>query len=485
MSTITRDGSSGSDTLIQRARPAIVLITISKHAPACAVVFLPPAIWAGVEGSWDLAAWMLLAATLSMLGWIASYGRALPRDLRKVEAMVSVALLFALVPVLAVPSFMTLGMPPVDALFEGMSAITTTGLSVARDPDSWPFSAHVLRSWMQWCGGLAMATAVLALLVSPGLPARKLGDAGMDSDDRIASTRTQARQLLGVYFGLTLVLSALTALVIPDAKEALVLTLSAISTGGFAPRSDSLASYSLLGQSMVILSCTVGAVSLLFYVYLLRGRVGEAWRLGAAQRMLRALLFLGASALVLQLPWGGAISADAFLDLVSGATTAGFSTGPMPTGGPFLILLLIAMVMGGDVGSTGGGIKLMRVGLLLRGVRHSLSTARLPDRAVAPLRRRGRPVSDAVLISLLALLVLYFGTMLAVWSLFLAHGHPGLPALFDTISTLSTVGLSTGIVGADLSPDLKLALTLAMWLGRLEFIAVLVLVLPRTWFRKR
>lgn len=483
--SIARGSGSGSDTLIQRARFATVLITISKHAPTCVVVFLPPAIWAVVEGAWDLATWLMGAVVLAGLGWLATYGRALPSDLRKVEAMVTVALLFVLVPVLSIPAFMSLGMTPLDALFEGMSAVTTTGLSVAQDPDSWPFSAHVLRSWMQWCGGLAMATAVLALLVSPGLSARKLGDAGMDSEDRISSTRLQARQLLGVYFGLTVVLTLLTVLVIPDPGEALVLTLSAISTGGFAPRSDSLASYSLMGQSMVILSCLVGAISLLFYVYLLRARFQDAWRLGALQRMLRAILFLIASGLLVLLPQTVELGPEVFLDLVSGVTTAGFSTGAMPLGGPLLLLFVVAMVMGGDVGSTGGGLKLMRVGVLLRTVRHSLLTARLPDRAVAPLRRRGKPVPDATLIGLMGLVVLYILTMLTVWTLFLAHGHPALPSLFDTISTLSTVGLSTGVVSADLSPDLKLALTLAMWLGRLEFIAVLVLILPRTWFRQR
>lgn len=485
MSLPNRHSRPGSDTLIQRARPVTVLVTMSKHAPVFAVVFLPPAIWAGLEGTWLLALCLLAAALLAGLGWIATQRTPLPRDLRKVEAMVTVALLFALVPVLAVPAFMSLGLKPIDAMFEGMSAVTTTGLSVARDPDAWPFSAHVLRAWMQWCGGLAMATAVLALLVSPGLSARKLGETSMDSDDRIASTRTQARQLLGVYLGLTAGLSLLTLLVIPDAGEALVLTLSAISTGGFAPRSDSLASYSRAGQSMVILSCVIGSISLLLFVYLSQKRFSDAWRLGSLQRMMFAIGTLGVALALVTLPRGEGMAPGAVLDLISGLTTAGFATGAMPAGGPILVLFLAAMVMGGDVGSTGGGLKLGRIGLLLRAVRHSLRAARLPESAVAPLRRRDKIVPDDTLISLLALMILYLCAVLAVWTLFLAHGHPALPALFDTISTLSTVGLSTGIIGADLSPDLKLALTLAMWLGRLEFIAVLVLILPRTWFRRR
>jgi trk system potassium uptake protein TrkH len=477
--------AAGAGTLIQRARPGVVLLTLAKHAPVVAVALGPPALWALAEGTTALARALLAPVALSAGVWAATARRPLPRDLRKVEAMATVALLFALIPLLALPAFVTLGMGPLDALFEGMSAVTTTGLSVARAPDDWPFAAHVLRAWLQWCGGLAMATAVLALLVSPGLPARKLGEAGMDSTDRIASTRRQARQLLGVYVGLTAVLTALTLPVIPSAREALVLTLSAVSTGGFAPRSDSLASYSLAGQSMVILSCLVGSISLVLFVYIGQGRLKEAWRLGAMQRSSATLILLILLLLALNLLRGEGFDIGTLLDLVSGMTTAGFSTGPMPLGGPVLILFCLAMAVGADVGSTGGGVKLGRVGLLLRTARHALLTARLPDSAVAPLKRRGRTIPAETLTALMALLLFYAASLLALWTLFLAHGHPPLPALFDTVSTLSTVGLSTGVVGPDLSPDLKLALSFAMWLGRLEFIAVLVLLLPRTWLKRR
>jgi trk system potassium uptake protein TrkH len=67
----------------------------------------------------------------------------------------------------------------------------------------------------------------------------------------------------------------------------------------------------------------------------------------------------------------------------------------------------------------------------------------------------------------------------------LGHGYPALPALFEAVSTLSTVGLSTGIVGPELGDDLKLSLSFAMWLGRLEFFAVLLLLAPRTWMNGR
>lgn len=430
----------------------------------------------------------LLAPSLFAIAlFVATYRKSLPNDLRRIEALVTVALVMFLGAVICVPAFMNLGMPIHAAFFESMSGVTTTGHSVAASTADWPFAAHFLRSWTQWCGGLVMATAVLALLLPAGVPTQRLGRAGIDQGDRIASTRVQARQLLGAYLGLTIVMAILTMLVIPDWREGLVLTLSGISTAGFAPRPDSLASYSALGQGIVMLSCVVGSVSLLTFVLLSQRKPGEAWQLGSVRRVLIALVVLCGSYTLLLLATGttspGVIYRE-LLNLISGMTTAGYSSGPMPVFGPALVIMLIAMLLGGDVGSTSGGFKIARFGILLRTVIHAMRDARLPKRAVNPLMENGKKVGSETLISLLALLMLYSTALFLLWMQSLAHGLPALPALFDIVSTLSTVGLSSGIVNADLPPDLIVTLTFAMWLGRLEFIAVLVLLAPATWKKR-
>lgn len=252
----------GADAVAQRARPRVVGLTIAKHAPAFLLLSAPPAIWAAVDGQAALALALTASTVVAVAAFLITRQAPLPKDLRGIEALVSVALTFLLAALLTAPGFVALGMTPTDAVFEAMSVITTTGLSVVGTPDDWPFAAHFLRAWLQWCGGLVMATAVLALLLPSGLPARRLGRVGIDQGDRISSTKGQARQLLAVYVGLTAVMTILTSLAVPDWKEALTLTLSGISTGGFAPRSDSLASYSALGQGLVILTCVLGATSL-------------------------------------------------------------------------------------------------------------------------------------------------------------------------------------------------------------------------------
>lgn len=468
------------------ARPRVIALTIGKHSPIFGVLCLPPGVWAVVEGDW-LVALALLTPTLFAAGlYVALRAIPLPDDLRGVEAMMTVALVFLIAAVLTTPAFYVLGMPPIDAFFEAVSGITTTGLTVARNAESWPFAGHVLRGWMQWCGGLVMATAVLALLLPRGRSARQLGRVDIQQGDRISSTRQQAQQLLTVYGALTLVMTFLTMLVIPDWREALVLTLSAISTAGFSPRSDSLASYSPLGQGMVILSCMLGAISLLVFVYIGQGRHRDAWQLGSAQRVLAAI----AVTLVVYLmvivatSQGGVLTLyQHALNLISGLTTAGFSTGPVYDAGPALLILLVAMMWGGDAGSTAGGLKLNRLHVCIGSVVHAVQHVRLTEHAVVPLRHEGEPVSTEALVSLLALVLIYLGFAGLLWFHFVAHGYAPLSALFDTISALSTVGLSAGAVGPDMPTDLKLSIAFAMWLGRLEFIAVLSLLLPRSWAR--
>jgi trk system potassium uptake protein len=478
----------GSDPLIQRARVPVVALTLAKHAPIFVVLLGPPALWAWAERTLPLALGLTIPALLSLAVFATVWRHPLPGDLRGIEAIASIALVFGLGAILTMPAFMTLGMPPVDAFFEAMSAATTTGLSVAADPDSWPFAGHILRAWVQWCGGLVIATAVLALMLPSGMPARKLGQAGIDQGDRIASTRRQAQQLLSVYLGLTVAMTALAALVIPDWREAVALILAAVSTGGFSPRSDSLASYGALGQGIVVLAGVLGAVSLLTYVLILQGKLRDAWALGSVRRMLLALVgFCTLYAVMLYIGGFGSFS-DIYgeiLNMVSALTTAGFSTGPMPPAGAALLVLVIAMAAGGDIGSTAGGLKLLRLGIVLRAILHDGQKQRLPAGALAPLRHAGEPVKTDMLTSILALVGIYLFTLAGLWLHMLVHEHPALPALFEVASALSTAGLSTGIVGADLSDDLKLSLGVGMWLGRLEFFAVLLLLAPRTWMSRR
>jgi trk system potassium uptake protein TrkH len=477
---------TGARSVALAARPAMVLSTLAEIAPAMPLLHAPPALAAALEGEWPLAA-ALVGAVLAPLVLRRAAQRAIaPRDLRVVEALVTVAAAFLLATALSAPAFWALGMAPLDALFEAASAITTTGLSVSVDAHLWPLSGHFLRAWLQWGAGLAFLASALALIVGPGAVARRLGGAAsLGDDDMLASTRRRARSLLLLYAGLTAVAVAAAAFLAESAVDGALLALAAISTGGFSPEPGSLADESRALQGAIIVACLVGAVS--FPLMLgLRRRGARSLIRDPALRLSAALLAGGAAVIALIEGARGAdparAVADAAVQAGSALSTAGFSSIAAPELAPAtLLILMLLMIVGGDVGSTAGGIKATRVVAALAAIRLTLDRTQAPPGAVTHLRALDQRFRGEEVAGIMAIAAVYALCATALWAGFLVAGAPALPALFDIVSALSTAGLSAGVVGPETAPALKLGVIAAMLLGRVEFFALLALFRPATW----
>lgn len=480
--------SGGQASAAHVARPAVVGRTLVKQAPVLLLVPLIPGAGALIEGERELAAVLMApAAGLALLA-VVSRGLKLDDDMRRLEAVVALALVFVISALSAMPAFVILGMDPLDAFFEAVSGITTTGLSVAEGTEEWPISAHLLRAWMQWCGGVVVAVAGLALLMGAGRATRMLGRASVGEANYLSSTREKARMILVGYAALTVIGVAGAAVLIPGWWEGPLVALAAVSTGGFTPRPTSLAEYSLGAQVFVMTLCVAGALSLLLYALLRELHPREALRNGTVHLTLGVIaggLCLYAVAHVMTQGWDPEALIAGMLNHVSAQTTAGFSAEPVLSAGPPVVLLIVAMMVGGDVGSTTGGLKMARVATLVRMVGYVFLRLRLPDRAVVHLKAAGQRVETDQVIFAAALLAIYLFSALVVWLVLLAAGHGALPALFDAVSALSGVGLSSGVIGPELEPGAKVLTILAMLLGRLEFFAFILLFLPTTWFHMR
>ncbi len=268
--------------------------------------------------------------------------------------------------------------------------------------------------------------------------------------------------------------------------EALNHGMTGIATGGFSVTDDSMASYPARVQLVLLLVMIAGAISFVTHYQLLRqGRLSSLWRDGQH----RALwLLLGAGLLLLpveNLWYGGSfLWLDSAFQWVSALTTTGFQTVDLlawsPTG---KLLLSLAMIVGGVAGSTCGGIKLLRVVTLHRGLLWRFRRVSLSPHQVMRYR-----TDDEVLTETEAdRLVRGAGVLAALWAvllwagiLFLVHVVPDGFTLSDVIlevaSAQSNVGLSTGITHPDLLWPGKLCLMVVMWMGRLEIIPVLMLV---------
>jgi trk system potassium uptake protein TrkH len=478
----------GQGAAMVRARPMPVLRALMAQTPVLAVLTGVPGIAAALDRERDLATALLAPTILLAMIALRARSRGVDDDLRQIEAIAALALVFILAALLTLPAYMVLGLPFVDALFEGFSGITTTGLSAARNAETWPVSAHLLRGWAQWCGGVVMAVAGVALLMGAGRAVQVMGRQSVDKGGYLASSRNAARTILIGYSALTAIGIAGALALIPGWWEGPVIALSAVSTGGFTPRDSSLAEYSLGAQSFIMALCVAGSLSLVFYAHAWRQGLRDALR---AHTVLLTLALIAASTCTYVLihgflqGWEPESLIAGALNQVSAHTTAGFSTGPISPVNPAILVLLFAMMMGGDVGSTTGGIKTARIATMGKMIALILLRMRLPDRAVSHLKISGHRADSETILFGTALLAIYLLALALFWLALFIAGHPPLASMFDAVSALSGVGQSAGVIGPDLAWQLKLMTMFAMLLGRLEFFAVIALLLPSTWLSRK
>jgi trk/ktr system potassium uptake protein len=437
------------------------------------------------------AAWHHLAvvALLAVAGWRLIRLEA-PDRLQYNEAMVIVTLAFVLNPLLMTLPLATAGLSPIDAFFEAVSGVTTTGLTTLSQVEDKSRSFLFARAWMQWYGGLGIAVLAVALLANHGLAARKLAESS-GADVQVSTTRAHARRVLMVYLLLTLVGMLLIWASGMEPFHAVVHALAAVSTGGFSSFNASLAGpFPSPAAFAVVFTALLGAVSLPLYFFAYSRDIRELFSDLELHALLAACLGL-ALMLALWFWHRGFPAADALRDAVllavSAQTTAGFS--PLQIAGLDAFpkgLLIVAMSIGGSLGSTAGGIKLLRVLILLRLIMLMLRRAATSEHAVVEARLAGRRLEQEEIVRALLVIALFCTVVLCSWLVFLAYGYPPLDALFDVVSAAGTVGLSTGITSSDLPSLLKFVLCLDMLAGRLEIVALLVTLYPVTWFgRKR
>jgi trk/ktr system potassium uptake protein len=478
-------------TLAYAVRPRVVLKYLAQLVLILAALDLVPA--AVAMGSGDLAlAFRFGCVTLLLLAGSLPWVRlTVAVDIQANEALCVTALAFLVGALSKIYPFMGAGIALPDALFEAISGITTTGLSTLASVEDKPVSFLFARAWMQWYGGLGIVILSLALFMGHERIARRLLGRAAEGEGLALGIRRYARQVVVVYLVLTVLAVLLLWATGLDGFTAVVHALSAVSTGGFSTYDDSLAG---LGSGtaawIVTLSGLSGALALALYY-----RAWEqGWRELAGDMETRGLFAstaLSVCLLMLSLHWNGSLSwgesmKHAFLLGISAQTTTGYSSLDVGQLQPLSkLILMLSMFIGGDVGSTAGGVKILRLLALLRLLQFIIRTTGAPNHAVNEARLGGRRLSQQEFTAVLALLAMFTLVILFSWVPFLARGYDPLDSLFEVVSATATTGLSAGIAGPGLDPVLKGVLCLDMLAGRLEILALLVLLYPGTWFGKR
>jgi len=478
--------------LVYAVRGRVLLKYGGQLALLLAVLTLVPLSVAAYEANWTMTLrYALICACLFGVGGMAARLPAV-EHIEVNEALTITALAFIVPALLMTWPMMSDKLSFSDALFESVSGITTTGLSILNNVESHTRELLFLRSWMQWYGGLGFIVLSVALLLGHHAAARRLISPVDSSDSLMATARTHARRSLIVYVSLTLLGLILVWPLYGDGFIALLHVLSAVSTGGFSSFNDNLAGLHSRAASIGIMTVALfSAASLGLYWYLFH----SGWRQGL-QRLLNdvefrvLLLACAITGLLLSLlgmlqgsttPWY-----QGFMLGISAQTTTGFSIQSFATlDATSKLVVILSMLSGGSVGSSAGGFKLLRLLILLRGIQLMLRRTAMPPYAAAEYFLGDQKLAADDVNRALILIGLYVMIVFVSWLPFVFYGYDPLNALFEVVSACGTVGLSSGISRPELETVLKGVLSFDMLAGRVEIIALLVVLYPRNWIGRR
>lgn len=368
-----------------------------------------------------------------------------------------------------------------QAVFESVSGWTTTGLSVI-DVATATHLILLWRSIMQLAGGAGLAIIMLAAITGPVGPG--LSAAEGRSEQLVPHVRESAELVMVIYSGYALlgILAYWLAGMAPF--DAVNHAFTAISTGGFSTRPESIGHWdSAAIEAVTMLLMILGNLNFLTAYVLLHGKLQAVHRNGEVRLM---GVLIPACAFVLFVfvcrgiyPALGRSARVAIFETVTALTTTGFSTTSYGNWGSLgFLVLIVLMLIGGGTCSTAGGIKQYRVYLLFKSVLWHLRRSLLPRTAVVQNRiwqgEQKDFVSDKRIGQVATFMFLYLATYFLGAGILAAHGYGLKESLFEFASALGTVGLSVGVTSPD-APGLVLwTETLGMFLGRLEFFVVMV-----------
>ncbi len=433
---------------------------------------------------------IVVALSLFFGGYVFSATRRDKVHIQRNESLALVVLVFLVVSLMQAIPIMRYGIPFLDAWFEAVSGVTTTGLSTLATIEERPATFLFSRGWMQWVGGLGIIVLALALVFQPGITTRQMGFDSKEVEDVVGGTRSHARRILMAYVLLTISIIVALLLAGTGFTDSLVHAMAAISTGGFANHDNSLAGVSSLERGIILAGCLAGAIS--FHLYYRRQFSDWSKIFGDGQLLfLIGMILFMAALLFLSMSFSNILDPiqrgeHALWMAISAQTTAGFATiPPQDMGQTSLGILSISMFVGGGLGSTAGGIKLLRLMILLRAFQLYLQRLSASQNAHIQDRFMGSPLSSSDIQGAIAVFSAYVITLLISWFIFLQYGYPPMQALFEVSSALGTAGLSSGITSLQLEPFLKVVLIINMLFGRVEAIAVIILLMPGNWFGKR
>ena len=473
-----------------------ILGTILK---AEAILMSLPALVAFLCGEGDLVPMLAAILIASGAGLLFTFKKPKNTVIYAKEGFVVTALSWVVMSLVGALPFVFAGAIPsyIDAVFETVSGFTTTGASILTDVEGMSRGLLFWRSFTHWVGGMGVLVFLLAIVPLAGgrsVHIMRAESPGPVVGKLVPKVRDTAMILYGIYITMTVVLIALLLLGGMPLYDSAVHAFGTAGTGGFGIWGDSIAHYDSAYIDVVLsIGMVLFGVNFNIYYLLLMGKVKSILR----SEELRWYLGIIAGATLLIAwntlsRWGGILQSlrYAFFQVASVITTTGFATAGFNLW-PELsrMLLLVLMLVGACAGSTGGGMKVSRLIIMLKSAKREISRM-LHPRSVYTLQFEGKPLEDQTIHNVFTyFFILVFLVIASV--LLVSLDNMDFDSTFSAVlACINNIGPGLGIVGpmgsyAALSPLSKLVLILDMLLGRLEIFPMLMLFAPSVWIGKR
>jgi trk system potassium uptake protein TrkH len=417
--------------------------------------------------------------------------------MRRVEGLAIVSISWLLIAWFASIPYLWAGLGPIDAMFESMSGLTTTGATIFRDFGAYGRSIFFWRGFTQWIGGMGVIALFVAILPRLAIGGRELFFAetpGPDDEKVAPQIRRTAALLWRLYAVLTLLQIVALAMTGMPLFDSICNTFGTIGAAGFSPHPQSIAGYRNPAAEWVIIVFMFLAGANFAIQY--RAITKRDFAIVSEDEEFRAYsgVIVVATVVVAIAIWdtsdGTGSIRTALFQVLSILTTTGFATVDFAQwNDQAKAVLLGLMFIGACAGSASGGPKVVRHVLLAKYTLQELRRT-LHPRAVLPVKLGGRVVPPAIMQGVVVFFLFYMLTFALCAAVVILLGADLVTGISAAAAAISNVGPGFGLVGpmgnfADLHPVSRIALTLAMWIGRLEVITVLVIFRAEAWRTSR
>ncbi len=399
----------------------------------------------------------------------------------------------------AVPFYLSGAIPSyTDAYFETMSGFTTTGASILTAIEGLPYSILFWRSLTHWLGGMGIVVLTVAVFPLLGIGGMQLlkAEAPGPSVDKITPKITSTAKILWlIYLGLTVIETILLMMGGMNLFDALTHTFGTMATGGFSPKNTSVGFYDSGWIDWVItIFMILAGMNFILYFKLLTGKIRDLL-LDTEMKAYLGIFAAASIAITLSLlnngvyeTFGKGLRFAAF-QVASILTTTGYATTDFDLWPAFAkIVLFLMMFIGGSAGSTGGGIKVVRIVTLFKLASRELKRLIHP-RGVFHLRLNKQVLRTDIISVITGFVFLYMVSLLVTTTVVALGGYDILTSFSTALVTVGNIGPGFSMVGPTMNyaffqDGIKWFLSLAMMMGRLEIYTVLVVLTPWFWKRK-